>query len=108
VEGPGYRGADDVRARRRGPAPPEPARGSLRVDYDERAIGQAAALLDDPPASAQSRKRSTDWPTTPAQPGRFLPVTPDLRRLRVGRYRIRYEITGDTIAIRHIARGTGN
>jgi len=29
-------------------------------------------------------------------------------RLRVGRYRILYEITDDTVAIRHIARGTAN
>jgi mRNA-degrading endonuclease RelE of RelBE toxin-antitoxin system len=31
-----------------------------------------------------------------------------VRRLRVGQYRILYEITDDTIAIRHIARGTTN
>jgi mRNA-degrading endonuclease RelE of RelBE toxin-antitoxin system len=31
-----------------------------------------------------------------------------VRRLRVGRYRILYEITDDTVTIRHMARGTGN
>jgi hypothetical protein len=28
--------------------------------------------------------------------------------LRVGRYRVLYEITEDAIAVRHIARGTGS
>jgi mRNA interferase RelE/StbE len=44
----------------------------------------------------------------PRPAGSFPYGSPDLRRLRVGRYRILYEITGDTVAIRHIARGTGN
>ena len=61
---------------------------SLRVDYDERAID---LLADDP---------------RPA--GSFPYGTPDLRRLRVGRYRILYQITGDSVVIRHIARGTAN
>jgi mRNA-degrading endonuclease RelE of RelBE toxin-antitoxin system len=34
--------------------------------------------------------------------------SPDLRRLRVGRYRALYEITEDAIAVRHIARGTAS
>ena len=42
-------------------------------------------------------------------PGRsFTYGSPDLRRLRVGWYRILYEITEDAIAVRHIARGTGS
>jgi mRNA-degrading endonuclease RelE of RelBE toxin-antitoxin system len=43
-----------------------------------------------------------------ARPGRSRTGHPDRRRLRVGQYRILYEITDDTIAIRHIARGTAN
>ena len=38
--------------------------------------------------------------------GSFPYGSPDLRRLRVGRYRVLYEITADAIAVRHIARGT--
>ena len=45
---PGHRRADDVRARQRSKAPAGHASVSLRVDYDERAISQAAAFLDDP------------------------------------------------------------
>jgi mRNA interferase RelE/StbE len=81
---------------------------SLRVDYDERAIDQATAFLDDPPgirAVLEAIDRLTDDPR-PA--GSLLYGSPNLRRLRVGRYRILYEITDATVAIRHIARGTGN
>jgi hypothetical protein len=45
--------------------------------------------------------RSTGWP------GRSPYGSPDLRRLRVGRYRVLYEFTGDVVTIRHIARGVG-
>ncbi len=81
---------------------------SLRVDYDERAINQAAAFLDDPQgvrAVLDAIDRLTDDPR-PA--GSFPYGTPDLRRLRVGRYRVLYEITEDAVAIRHIARGAGS
>jgi hypothetical protein len=38
-------------------------------------------------------------------PGRVVPYgSPDLQRLRAGRYRVLYEITADAVAIRHIAR----
>jgi mRNA interferase RelE/StbE len=42
----------------------------------------------------------------PRPTGSFPYGSPDLRRLRVGRYRVLYEITDDAIAVRHIARGT--
>ena len=44
---------------------------SLRVEYDERAISQAAAFPGDRTAYARSWARSTGWPTIPARPGRF-------------------------------------
>ena len=81
---------------------------SLRAGYDERTIDQAAAFLDDPPgirAVLEAIDRLTDDPR-PA--GSFPYGSPDLRRLRVGRYRILYEIIDNIIAIRPIARGTGN
>jgi len=79
---------------------------TLRVEYDERAINQAAAFLDDPQrirAVLDAIDRLSDDPR-PA--GSFPYGSPDLRRLRVGRYRVLYEITEETIAVRHIARGT--
>ena len=77
---------------------------SLRIDYDERAIDQAAAFLDDPHgirAVLDAIDRLADDP----RPAESFPYgSPDLRRLRVGRYRVLYEITQDAVAIRHIAR----
>jgi mRNA interferase RelE/StbE len=81
---------------------------SLRVDYDERAIDQAAAFLDDPPGIRAVLDAIDHLADDPRPAGSFPYESPDLRRLRVGRYRIPYESTGDTVAIRHIARGTGN
>jgi mRNA interferase RelE/StbE len=81
---------------------------SLRVDYDERAIGQATAFLDDPPGIRAVLEAIDRLADDPRPAGSFPYGSPDLRRLRVGRYRILYEITDNTIAIRHIARGTGN
>ena len=81
---------------------------SLRVDYDERAIDQAAAFLDDP-QGMRAVLDAIDWLADDPRPAGSFPYgSPDLRRLRVGRYRILYEITEDAIAVRHIARGAGS
>jgi mRNA-degrading endonuclease RelE of RelBE toxin-antitoxin system len=42
----------------------------------------------------------------PCPAGSFSWGSPDLRRLRIGRYRVLYEITDEAVAVRHIARGT--
>ena len=81
---------------------------SLRIDYDERAIDQAAAFLDDPPGIRAVLDAIDRLADDPRPAGSILYGSPDLRRLRVGRYRVLYEINEDTVAIRHIARGTGN
>jgi mRNA interferase RelE/StbE len=79
---------------------------SLRVEYDERAINQAAAFLDDPQGIRQVLDAIDRLADHPRPAGSFPYGSPDLRRLRVGRYRVLYEITEDTVAIRHIARGS--
>jgi mRNA interferase RelE/StbE len=79
---------------------------SLRVDYDERAIDQAAAFLDDPQGMRVVLDAIDRLADDPRPAGSFPYGSPDLRRLRVGRYRILYEITEDAIAVRNIARGT--
>ncbi len=79
---------------------------SLRVDYDERTISQAAAFLDDPQGIRAVLDTIDRLADDPRPTGSFPYGSPDLRRLRVGRYRILYEITEDAIAVRHIARGT--
>ena len=75
---------------------------SLRVDYDERAISQATAFLDDPPG-IRAVLDAIDQ-DDPRPDGSFPYGSPDLRRLRIGRYRVLYEISDDAIAIRHTAR----
>jgi mRNA interferase RelE/StbE len=77
---------------------------SLRVDYDERAINQAAAFLDDPQGMRAVLDAIDRLADDPRPAGSFPYGSPDLRRLRVGRYRILYEIAEDAIAVRHIAR----
>ena len=81
---------------------------TLRVEYDERAINQAAAFLDDPQRIRAVLDAIDRLSGDPRPAGSFPYGSPDLRRLRVGRYRVLYEITEDAIAVRHIARGTGS
>jgi mRNA interferase RelE/StbE len=81
---------------------------SLRVDYDERAINQAVAFLDDPLGIRAVLDAIDRLADDPRPAGSFPYGSPDLRRLRVGRYRVLYEITDDAIAIRHIARRLDN
>ena len=79
---------------------------SLRVDYDERAISQAAAFLDDPQGIRSVLDAIDRLADDPRPAGSFPYGSPDLRRLRVGRYRVLYEIIEGAIAVRHIARST--
>jgi len=81
---------------------------SLRVEYDERAIDQAAAFLDDPDGIQAVLDAIDRLADNPGPAESFPYGSPDLRRLRAGRYRVLYEITGETVAVRHIARGTGS
>jgi mRNA interferase RelE/StbE len=78
------------------------------VEYDERAIDQAAAFLDDPDGIRALLDAIDRLADDPRPAGSFPYGSPDLRRLRAGRYRVLYEITGQTVAVRHIARGTGS
>ncbi len=67
---------------------------------------EAAAFLDDPQGIRAVLDTIDRLADDPRPTGSFPYGSPDLRRLRVGRYRILYEITEDAIAVRHIARGT--
>ena len=81
---------------------------SLRVDYDERAISQATALLDDPQGIRAVLDAIDRLADDPRPSGSFPYGSPDLRRLRVGLYLVLYEITDEAVAVRHIARGTAS
>ena len=78
---------------------------SLRIDYDERAISQAAGFLDDPQGVQELLDAIDRLADDPRPPGAFPYGSPDVRRLRVGRYRVLYEISEEAVAIRHVARG---
>ena len=79
-----------------------PDQVSFRVIYEEKAIDQArGSSLMIPPVSAQCWTPSTGWAGDPRPAESFPYGSPDLRRLRAGRY----EINGDVVPIWHIARG---
>jgi mRNA interferase RelE/StbE len=65
----------------------------LRVDYDERAISRAAGFLDDPHGIRTVLDAIDRLADKPRPAGSFPYGSPDLRRLRVGRYRVLYEIS---------------
>jgi mRNA interferase RelE/StbE len=73
---------------------------------DERAINQAAEFLDDPQGIRAVLDAIDRLADDPRPAGSFPYGSPDLQRLRIGRYRVLYEITEETVAVRHIARGT--
>jgi mRNA interferase RelE/StbE len=79
---------------------------SLQVLYEERAIDQAAGFLADDPEGIAAVLNAVDRLVDDPRPAGSFPYgSPDLRRLRVGRYRVLYEIKGDVVSIGHIARG---
>lgn len=79
---------------------------SLRVIYEEKAIDQAAGFLADDPVGLGAVLDAVDRLAGDPCPAESFPYgSPDLRRLRIGRYRVMYEINGDVVSIGHIARG---
>lgn len=78
---------------------------SLRIVFDEKAIDQAAGFLADDPAALQAVLAAIDQLADDPRPAESFPYgSPDLRRLRVGLYRVMYEINGNELVIGHIAR----
>ena len=79
---------------------------SLGVVFEERAISQAAGFLDDDPEGLRAVLDAIDRLVDDPRPAASFPFgSRDLRRLRVGRYRVLYAIHADRISIGHIARG---
>jgi mRNA interferase RelE/StbE len=78
---------------------------SLRIVFDEKAIDQAAGFLADDPSAVRTLLAAIDQLAGDPRPAGSFPYgSPDLRRLRVGRYRVMYEINGNEVVIGHIAR----
>ena len=79
-----------------------PDQVSFRVIYEEKAIDQAqGSSLMIPPVSAQCWTPFDRLAGNPRPAESFPYGSPDLRRLRAGRY----EINGDVVSIWHIDRG---
>ena len=73
---------------------------SRQVIWEAQAIDQAAGFLrDDPNGVREMLTRSPGSPMRPAPAGSFLYGSPDRRRLRIGRYRVMYDITAETVSV---------
>jgi mRNA interferase RelE/StbE len=79
---------------------------SRQVIWEAQAIDQAAGFLRDDPAGVREMldavARLADEPR-PA--GSFPCGSPDRRRLRIGRYRVMYDITAEAVSVWHRGRG---
>ncbi|MDX6431691.1 MAG: mRNA interferase RelE/StbE [Streptosporangiaceae bacterium] len=79
---------------------------SIQILYEELAINQAAGFLSDDPEGLAGVLDAIDHLVDDPRPATSFPYgSADLRRLRVGRYRVLYEIKGGVLSIGHIARG---
>jgi mRNA interferase RelE/StbE len=73
--------------------------------FEEKAIDQAAGFPADDSGGVGAVLAASDQLADDPRPRRVVPLRiPDLRRLRVGWYRVIYEIKGDVVASGHIAR----
>jgi mRNA interferase RelE/StbE len=80
---------------------------SYRVNWEILALDQAAGFLRDDPAGVAALWDSISWLAgQPRPPESFAYGSPDLRRLRAGRYRVFYTIDEEqrVIQIDHVAR----
>jgi mRNA interferase RelE/StbE len=78
---------------------------SRQVSLDEKAIDQAAAFLADDPDGLRAVVAAIDaLSENPYPEGAFPLGSTGLHRLRVGRYRVLYAVTGDLVSVGHIAR----
>lgn len=75
------------------------------IVWSERAINAAAGFLTDDPGGLRQMLNTVDDLAEDPQPAGSLEYgSPGLRRLRVGRYRVLYEIDDDAITVIHIGR----
>jgi mRNA interferase RelE/StbE len=78
---------------------------TLRVVFEAKAIDRAAGYLADDPDGLRSVFDAIDRLIDDPRPAHSFPFgSQDVRRLRVGRYRVLYRIDQDVISIGHLAR----
>ena len=78
---------------------------SFEVIFEEKAISSAAEFLADDRDGVRQILDAIDALVDEPRPSDSFPFgSPDVRRLRVGRYRVVYAIQSSTIAVVHIGR----
>ena len=79
---------------------------SRQVIWEAQAIDQAAGFLhDDPDGVREMLDGVTRLADEPRPAGSFPYGSRDRRRLRIGRYRVMYDITAETVSVWHLGRG---
>jgi mRNA interferase RelE/StbE len=77
---------------------------TLRIVFEAKAIDRAAGYLADDPDGLRALLDAIDRLIDDPRPEHSFPFgSPDVRRLRVGRYRVLYRIDEDVISIGHLA-----
>jgi mRNA interferase RelE/StbE len=80
---------------------------SFEITFEEKAISRAADFLADDPDGVRALLDAIDSLADQPRPSSSVAFgSPDLRRLRVGRYRVVYEIRADAVVVGHIGRTT--
>ncbi|MEH6377234.1 type II toxin-antitoxin system RelE/ParE family toxin [Streptomyces sp. KLMMK] len=80
---------------------------TFQIIWDEPAIDAAARFLKDDPEGLRQLFTAVDLLSAEPRPTESVEYgSPDLRRMHVGRYRVLYEIAGEsvTIVVIHIGR----
>jgi mRNA interferase RelE/StbE len=73
-----------------------------QVIWEAQAIDRAAGFLrDDPDGVGEMLDAVARLAVEPSPAGSFPYGSPDRRRLRIGRYRVRYDITAETVSVWH-------
>ena len=79
---------------------------SRQVIWEAQAIDQAAGFLhDDPDGVHEMLDAVARLADEPRPAGSFPHGSPDRRRLRIGRYRVMYDITTEAVSVWHLGRG---
>ena len=73
---------------------------SLQVIWEAQAIDQAAGFLgDDPNGVREMLDAVARLAEEPSPAGSFPYGSPDRRRLRIGRYRVMYDLSAETVSV---------
>ena len=79
---------------------------SRQIVWETQAIDQAAGSVhDDSDGVREMLDAVARLADDPHLAGSFPYGSPDRRRLRIGRYRVMYDITAETVSVWHLGRG---